>query len=96
MISTQSRTKEWIMGVREVSPGKINFDRKMIMALSLVENLKKAGLDFIFKGGTSLLLLLESPLRFSIDIDIVLPDTTNLDDCFVDVLRQGIFTHRGK
>lgn len=93
MISTQSRTKEWIMGVREVSPGKDPIlIEKMIMALTLVENLKKAGLDFIFKGGTSLLLLLESPLRFSIDIDIVLPDTTNLDDCFVDVLRQGIFT----
>jgi hypothetical protein len=93
MISTQSRTKEWIMGVREVSPGKDPIlIETMIMALTLVENLKKAGLDFIFKGGTSLLLLLESPLRFSIDIDIVLPDTTNLDDCFMDVLRQGIFT----
>lgn len=93
MISTQTRTKEWIMGVREVSPGKDPIlIEKMIMALTLVENLKKAGLDFIFKGGTSLLLLLESPLRFSIDIDIVLPDTTNLDECFMDVLRQGIFS----
>ncbi len=93
MISTQSRTKEWIMGVREVSPGKDPIlIEKMIMVLTLVENLKKAGLDFIFKGGTSLLLLLESPLRFSIDIDIVLQDTTNLDGCFKDVLRQGIFT----
>ena len=93
MISTQSRTKEWIIGVREVSPGKDPIlIEKMIMALTLVENLKKAGLDFIFKGGTSLLLLLESPLRFSIDIDIILPDTTNLDDSFADVIRQGIFT----
>lgn len=92
MISTQTRSKEWILGVREMSPGKDPIlIEKMIMALTLVENLKKAGLDFIFKGGTSLLLLLESPLRFSIDIDIVLPDTTNLDECFVEVLRQGIF-----
>jgi len=48
MISTQSRTKEWIMGVREVSPGKDPIlIEKMIMALTLVENLKKAGLNFI-------------------------------------------------
>lgn len=93
MISIQSRTKEWIMRVREVSPGKDPIlIEKMIMALTLVENLRLAELDFIFKGGTSLLLLLGSPQRFSIDIDIVLPDPTNLDDCFKNVLRQGIFT----
>ncbi|MAT45478.1 MAG: hypothetical protein CL609_24380 [Anaerolineaceae bacterium] len=93
MISTQSRTKEWIMGVREASPGKDPIlIEKMIMALNLVENLMLGGLDFIFKGGTSLILLLGSPQRFSIDIDIILPDSPNLDDCFKDVLRQGIFT----
>ena len=93
MISAQSRTKEWIFGIREVSRGK---DRilieKMIMALTLVESLRVAGLDFIFKGGTSLLLLLGSPHRFSIDIDIVLPDPSNLDDYFKDVLAQNVFT----
>ena len=93
MISTQSHTKYWIMGVRETSPGKDPIlIEKMIMALTLVENLKLSGLDFIFKGGTSLLLLLGSLQRFSIDIDIVLSDPANLDDCFKNVLRQGVFT----
>lgn len=93
MISTQSRSKEWIMGIREVSPGKDPIlIEKMIMALTLVENLKLAELDFIFKGGTSLLLLMNSPRRFSIDIDIVLPDAKNLDVCFKDIIQQGIFT----
>jgi hypothetical protein len=44
---------------------------KVIHAFTLLEQLKMAGLDFIFKGGTSLLLLSALPRRFSIDIDII-------------------------
>jgi predicted nucleotidyltransferase component of viral defense system len=43
---------------------------KMIYALHLLERLESNGLDFVFKGGTSLLLLLNEGNRFSIDIDI--------------------------
>jgi len=67
MISSQSRTKEWVMGVRETSPGRDPIlIEKMSMALTLVENLRLGGLNFIFKGGTSLILLLGTPQRFSI------------------------------
>ncbi len=49
----------------------------MIYALHLLEQLKLSGLDFIFKGGTSLILMLEEPQRFSVDIDIIVrPDMT--------------------
>lgn len=44
---------------------------KMIYALHLLERLKSNGLEFAFKGGTSLVLLLEEGNRFSIDIDII-------------------------
>src|SRR5687768_5019569 len=44
---------------------------KAIYAFTLLEQLKISGLDFIFKGGTSLLLLSSNPRRFSIDIDII-------------------------
>ncbi len=44
---------------------------KMCYAFYLAERLKLEGLDFIFKGGTSLILLLDFPARFSIDIDII-------------------------
>ena len=44
---------------------------KMIYALHLLERLASTGLDFVFKGGTSLVLLLEEGNRFSIDIDII-------------------------
>lgn len=61
------------------------------MALTLAENLKLAGLNFIFKGGTSLHLLFGSPHRFSIDIDIVLPNLINLENYFDNVLQQRKF-----
>jgi predicted nucleotidyltransferase component of viral defense system len=94
MISNQSRTKEWIMGIREVAPGKDPIlIEKMIMALTLVENLQLVGLDFIFKGGTSLILLLGTPQRFSIDIDIILSESKNLEDYLQAVLNRGVF-HR--
>ncbi len=94
MISAQSRTPEWIMGIREVSRGKDPIlIEKMIMALMLVEELRLSGLDFIFKGGTSLLLLLGTPQRFSIDIDILVTERINPDEYFQTVLDKGVF-HR--
>jgi hypothetical protein len=36
---------------------------------------------------------LDSPRRFSIDIDIILPDPSKLQDCFKNVLAQGVFSH---
>ena len=43
----------------------------MIHALSLLQQLKAHGLNFTFKGGTSLVLLLAKSRRFSVDIDIL-------------------------
>ncbi len=66
--------KEWIedlrkqKGSRRLNPPLLE---KMIHALYLLQNLKKQGLDFVFKGGTSLVLLLEDANRFSVDIDII-------------------------
>jgi hypothetical protein len=76
MISPNSFTPEWIQehrgreGFEKINPPLLE---KMIRALALVEGLSTAGLDFIFKGGTSLILLLPATAsgRFSIDIDIV-------------------------
>jgi hypothetical protein len=43
---------------------------KMIFALYLLECLVKQPFEFVFKGGTSLILILDKSYRFSIDIDI--------------------------
>ncbi|MBO9573391.1 MAG: nucleotidyl transferase AbiEii/AbiGii toxin family protein [Chitinophagaceae bacterium] len=74
MILANSFTPDWIHSHRDRSGfEKINppLVEKMIYALALVESLAAAGLDFVFKGGTSLVLLLPSAGRFSIDIDII-------------------------
>jgi len=71
MIKANSFSKEWIDSLR-VRKKKIDptLCEKMIRALGLLEQLVTNGLDFVFKGGTSLILLIEKPQRFSIDIDI--------------------------
>jgi predicted nucleotidyltransferase component of viral defense system len=94
MISKYSHSQEWIMRVRETAFGKDPIlIEKMIMALTLLENLRASGLDFVFKGGTALILLFKTPHRFSIDIDILLPDEQNLERHFQRVTEQGVF-HR--
>ena len=92
MISPQTRTLDWVTHIRDLYPKRDPIlIEKMIMALTLVESLEMSGLDFIFKGGTSIILLLSEPYRFSIDIDILIPEEINLDPYFDFILRQGIF-----
>ena len=75
MISKSSLDIRWI---EKVSAEKKNSDKilveKVIRALLLVEGLAKYELDFIFKGGTALMLLTDSAKRLSIDIDIIIQD----------------------
>lgn len=74
MIENISFTKEWLNTFRTKREHKgidVTILEKMVHALSLLEHLKLVGLDFVFKGGTSLVLLLEEGNRFSIDIDII-------------------------
>lgn len=66
---------------------------KMIYALHLVERLKVNGLDFVFKGGTSLVLLFEEGNRFSIDVDIVCnTDRVELEAVLQKVIDSSYFT----
>ncbi len=75
MIDKQSLDIEWI---NNVSSKKRNADRilveKVIRALLLLEGLARVKLDFVFKGGTALMLLLNSSKRLSIDIDIIIQE----------------------
>jgi len=95
MISSQSRTAEWIMGIRGTSriPTDPILIEKMILALTLLENLRASGIDFIFKGGTSMLLILGTPMRFSIDLDIVMKTDQGLGEAIQRLIQQGVF-HR--
>ncbi len=52
---------------------------RTIYAFGLLEALARVKLPFIFKGGTSLMLLTQHPRRLSTDIDIIVDPDTNLD-----------------
>ncbi len=72
MILPASYTPDWIREKRKKYPkSDPAIMEKVIHALSLVESLAQTGLSFVFKGGTSLLLILPEPRRFSIDVDII-------------------------
>ncbi|MBR5651027.1 MAG: nucleotidyl transferase AbiEii/AbiGii toxin family protein [Bacteroidales bacterium] len=64
--------------IENVSKSNRNTDKtlveKTIRAFVLLEGLASTGLPFVFKGGTSLMLLTKSSKRMSIDIDIIMPD----------------------
>jgi hypothetical protein len=66
--------KDWINRQRKgLGNCQANLLEKSIYALTLLGNLSRSGLPFIFKGGTSLMLHLPKIQRLSIDIDIVSP-----------------------
>lgn len=64
--------KNTIMILKKENPSAdLQLLEKTIGALYLLENLVNEGLEFIFKGGTSLVLLLNDLKRFSVDVDII-------------------------
>jgi predicted nucleotidyltransferase component of viral defense system len=75
MIDKETYELEWILRLSETlgKRGDPKILEKVIYAFTLLEQLRVAGLDFIFKGGTALLLLSTAPRRFSIDVDIITP-----------------------
>ena len=95
MISSRTREIDWINKIRANSqiPTDPILIEKMILALVLLENLQNSGLDFVFKGGTCMLLVLGAPRRFSIDIDIVVNPEEGLDAALQSIIQQGVF-HR--
>ncbi|MFN8256030.1 MAG: nucleotidyl transferase AbiEii/AbiGii toxin family protein [Bacteroidales bacterium] len=93
MIDNQVYTIGWI---EQVSKKHLNADKilieKVIRALSLLEELKKSGLSFVFKGGTALMLMLGVPKRLSIDIDIILPEIPeNMETIFDKIIMNSPF-----
>ena len=75
MIDPKSRSLAWIEHAGTLIPNIVDtaLIEKAIRALSLLESLVRSGCPFIFKGGTALMLHLDTSRRLSIDIDIVCP-----------------------
>lgn len=87
MIDVKSYTIAWITDLRNRLGKRIDpkLIEKVIYALTLLEQLKLNHLNFVFKGGTALLLATETPNRFSIDIDII---TEEPEDKIKEVLEK--------
>jgi len=71
MINPNTFTANHIQGIRGNSKQDPSLIERTIFALGLLEAIARAELTFIFKGGTSLMLLMDNPGRFSTDVDIV-------------------------
>jgi len=66
---------------------------KMVYSLYLVEQLAIEGLNFIFKGGTSLILHFDDFNRYSIDVDIITSESKEKIGSVIDnICQKGIFT----
>lgn len=95
MISPQSFSLDWINSHKKDKKfSKINPPvlEKMIRALALLEALAVNDLQFTFKGGTSLILLLSEPRRFSVDIDILTEHSrAQLEKKFDKIVKQTTF-----
>lgn len=85
MVLKSNLTKEHIDELKLITKTSPTIIEKTMFAFYLLQCLKQTGLEFIFKGGTSLMLLLKEPKRFSIDIDIVVKPNILIDNYIKDI-----------
>ena len=72
MISPRCFEEAWIREQAAVLRARdLRTLEKNILAMELVSRLRRGGLEFIFKGGTSLALFFDPVRRLSIDVDIL-------------------------
>jgi hypothetical protein len=80
MLLKENYTAEHIADLRMRTEADPSILERTVFAFGLLEALVKSGMSFIFKGGTSLLLLLDRPRRLSTDIDIIVEPGTDIDE----------------
>lgn len=95
MISAKCFTQEWVeeksieLGIHDK-----NLIEKVIHAFSLLDLLAQSGCPFHFKGGTSLMLILgKATNRLSIDIDIMCPPGTQIEQYLNNLSQNGFLRY---
>jgi hypothetical protein len=88
-------SKEHILSNRFHTSAELT--EQALHCLELVSELSDAGLEYQFKGGNSLLLILDHPQRFSIDVDIATDASAGDVEAVLNeiVKRFGVFTRWG-
>lgn len=91
MIQKKCFTTAWINKISvELKYNDKNLIEKVIRALSLLEMLVQAHCPFVFKGGTALMLILgKSAHRLSIDVDIICPPGTCIENYLQAFAEHG-------
>lgn len=96
MILEKSLTMEWYVSlIQDYKNLDYNLLDKVTHAFYLLEKLTDTPLEFIFKGGTCLLLLLKEMKRLSIDIDIIITEKISIEELspiLEKVVNNSIFT----
>ncbi|MCQ2457753.1 MAG: nucleotidyl transferase AbiEii/AbiGii toxin family protein [Clostridia bacterium] len=92
MLTEMNFSEEHIRKIQNESHRDPGLIERTLFAFGLLEALSKVGLKFIFKSGTSLMLLLPHPMRLSTDIDIVVEPGTDIEKYIRKV--RGIFPFR--
>ncbi len=96
MIDNKCFTTEWIEAkAKELNYSDTNLIEKVIRALSLLDMLVRSGCPFHFKGGSCLMLLLhDTPHRLSIDIDIMCPPGTDIEQYLSSYADCGFIDYK--
>lgn len=96
MIDNKCFTTEWIdLKSKELQYSDKNLIEKVIRAFSLLDMLARSGCPFYFKGGSCLMLLLQdTPHRLSIDIDIMCPPGTHIEDYLSEYSYNGFLNYQ--
>ncbi|MEE9361628.1 MAG: nucleotidyl transferase AbiEii/AbiGii toxin family protein [Cellulophaga sp.] len=92
MILSESIHPDWVYSKTSEFHADPIIVEKVIRALIMLEALKVNNLDFIFKGGTALMLMIQEPRRFSIDIDIIIENKEqNIETILDEVIASTNF-----
>lgn len=93
MIKEHCFTKDWFQSMsKKYKYNDLGIIEKVIRAYSLLDLLARSGCPYVFKGGTCVGLILgENTRRLSIDIDIICPPGTNVEE-YLDGIKDFGFT----
>lgn len=78
MISKENYDETHIREIQASSRKDPVLVERALYAMGLLEALSETGMKFVFKGGSSLMLLLPHVMRLSTDIDIIVPIGTDV------------------
>ena len=79
MLRSENYTADYIEELRRKTGADPSILERTVFAFGLLETLVRVGMPLVFKGGTSLILLLERPRRLSTDIDIIVDGDIDVD-----------------